>query len=139
MKIIEIPDINSLPEAASEFLKLLQRGRVYAFRAPMGAGKTTLISEICRQLNTIEEASSPTFSIINEYETAEGEHIYHFDCYRLESAEEGYEIGAEDYFNSGRTCFVEWPENIEALLPEETVEVEIQVKENGERQIIIHD
>lgn len=137
MKIIDIPNLSALPAAASEFIQLLQPGKVYAFNAPMGAGKTTFIAEVCRQLNILEEVSSPTFSIINEYETIDGERIYHFDCYRLESPEEGYEIGAEDYFHSGHTCFVEWPENIKGLLPDDTIEVEIIVKDNGERQLLI--
>lgn len=122
---IKIPSLEELPEVASRFIRTMRRGAVYAFYAPMGTGKTTFISEVCRQLGVTDDPSSPTFSIINEYETQAGDKLYHFDCYRLESAEEAYDIGAEDYFYSGNTCFVEWPENIAGLLPEDVIEVRL--------------
>ena len=136
---IRIKDIERLPEAAAQFVESMQPGRVYAFYAPMGAGKTTFISEVCRLLGSEDEANSPTFSIVNEYDTEKWGRVYHLDCYRLESEEEAYDIGAEDYFNSGSTCFVEWPERIENLLPVDVVNVTIQVEDNGERLIQIEN
>ena len=136
---IRISDIERLPEAAAQFVGKMKDfpSNVYAFHAPMGAGKTTFISEVCRLLGCEDEANSPTFSIVNEYDTREGGKVYHLDCYRMESEEEAFDIGVDDYFASMNPCFVEWPENIEALLPPETVRVEITVKENGERIISI--
>lgn len=132
---IQIPDIERLPEAAAQFVKDLRPGRVYAFYAPMGAGKTTFIGEVCRQLHTEDEPNSPTFAIVNEYDTELLGKIYHLDCYRLETEEEAFDIGVEDYFSSGAVCFVEWPERIESLLPEDAVRVEIRVEPDNSRTI----
>lgn len=136
---IRIESIERLPEAAAQFIEAIERmeGTVIAFEAPMGAGKTTLISEVVKALGSADEASSPTFSIVNEYDTDRWGKVYHFDCYRLESEEEAYDIGTEDYFGSGRKCLVEWPERIEGLLPEATIRVKIEVEENGERRVLI--
>ena len=137
MTEIRIPQIERLPEAAAQFIEEAERrglqGRVFAFYAPMGAGQTTFISETVRQLGSVDETGSPTFSIVNEYDTERWGKVYHFDCYRLEGEEEACEIGAEDYFASGRPCFVEWPERIEGLLPDDVVSVSLRVEENGER------
>lgn len=135
MSEIRISGLDGLRKGAAEFIERLQPDRVYALYGPMGAGKTTLVSEICRQLGVEDEVSSPTFSIINIYDTDRGKRIYHFDCYRLESPEEAFEVGAEDYLESGELCFVEWPERIEALLPDDAVRVEISVEDNGDRVI----
>lgn len=135
---IEIPNLESLSEAAAKFVKEIRPGAVYAFRADMGAGKTTFISEICKVLGVIDEPSSPTFSIVNEYETESGDRLYHFDCYRIDSPEEAFEIGAEDYFTSGNICFVEWPERIEELLPPDAIDVEIRVNQQGGREVVIN-
>ena len=133
MTEIKIPNEERLPEAAARFIQEAEPGRVYAFRAPMGAGKTTFISEVCRRLDTADEPNSPTFSIVNEYDTLRWGKIYHLDCYRLDSAEEAFDAGIEDYFNSGATCMVEWPERIEELLPDDVIEVSIEVLPDGSR------
>ena len=130
---IRIKDIERLPEAAAQFVDNVRPGRVYAFYGRMGAGKTTFISEVCRQLGSVDEASSPTFSIVNVYETEKLGTVYHMDCYRLEDEEEAFDAGLEDYFNSGAVCFVEWPERIEGLLPEDAVAVTIDVEADGSR------
>lgn len=137
MKEIRIKDLSGLSDAAREFVTIAEPGRVYAFYGPMGAGKTTFIAELCRLLGSDDEANSPTFSIVNEYDTRAWGCIYHLDCYRLESEEEGYDIGVEDYFSSGNTCFVEWPERIAGLLPEDAVEVTITVSPADERTLTV--
>lgn len=101
----------------------------------MGAGKTTLIKEICKQLGVEDNISSPTFSLVNEYETKNGELAYHFDFYRITDEEEALDIGIEDYFYSGNWCFIEWPENVENLLPLDAVEIHITILEDGKRNI----
>lgn len=117
-----------LPEVAKCFIEAMDDRTVFAFRGEMGAGKTTFITEVCRQLGVEDMANSPSFSIINEYRSdSTAELIYHFDFYRLESEEEAIEIGTEDYFDSGALCFIEWPERVESLLPGDTVEVSITV------------
>lgn len=137
MQEIRIHNIERLPEAAALFIREMMPGTVYAFYGRMGAGKTTFIAEVCRQLHCSEEASSPTFSIVNEYEDADGCRIYHLDCYRLEDEDEAFDIGVEDYFNSGSTCFVEWPERIERLLPPDAVSVSIEEMPDSSRKITI--
>ncbi len=122
-----------LEQVASSFIRQIGERKRFAFYGEMGAGKTTLIAEICRQLGVEEPVNSPTFAIVNEYETPNSETIYHFDCYRLKSAEEGLNIGAEEYFESGSLCFIEWSERIEEILPDETVEVRISVVGDNRR------
>ena len=100
----------------------------------MGVGKTTLIKVLAKQLGVNELTNSPTFSIVNEYRTS-NDVLYHFDCYRMEDEEEAYDIGIEDYFNSGNWCFIEWPQNIENLLPLDTSIVEISIIDNNKRSI----
>lgn len=126
---IRIKSIEGLPAAACEFASLMGDETVYAFHGEMGAGKTTFIRALVEQLGVDpEEANSPSFSIINEYRSdTTAELIYHFDLYRLESVDEALEIGVEDYFDSGALCLLEWPERIEALLPDDTVVVKITV------------
>lgn len=126
---IRIKSIEGLPAAAREFAALMGDETVYAFHGEMGAGKTTFIRALVEQLGVDpEEANSPSFSIINEYRSdTTAELIYHFDLYRLESVDEALEIGVEDYFDSGALCLLEWPERIEALLPDDTVVVKIIV------------
>lgn len=103
----------------------------------MGAGKTTFIKAICEELAVKDTVNSPTFSIVNEYETAEGEIIYHFDCYRINKIQEALDLGAEEYMYSDNYCFIEWPENIEQILPENAVNVEIEEMEDGVRMVTI--
>jgi tRNA threonylcarbamoyladenosine biosynthesis protein TsaE len=140
MKRIRIASLEALPAATEEFLAAMDDRTVYAFRGEMGAGKTTFISELCKRLGVEDVANSPSFSIINEYRSEEtGELIYHFDFYRLESPEEGYEIGATDYFDSGALCLVEWPERVEELLPGDTRNVTISVEPDGTRVLQLED
>ncbi len=131
--------INTLPEidsAAEEFLCLTRGHSLIAFYAPMGAGKTTFISAVCRCLGVRSDAvGSPTFAIINEYRTPSDETIYHFDFYRITKNEEALDIGLYDYLDSGSLCLMEWPENVESLLPEETLKVSIAVREDGSREV----
>ena len=103
----------------------------------MGAGKTTFISELCREMGTNDVTNSPTFAIVNVYELNNGDEIYHFDCYRLKDIREALDFGAEEYLYSGNYCFIEWPEIIEPILPNDTVNVTINVLPNGDRQIAI--
>ncbi len=129
-------DISELPAMAEAFLKAAAGRRIFAFHGPMGAGKTTLISEICRQLGVdADEVASPTFAIVNEYLSAEGEPIFHFDFYRIDSPEEALDLGLDEYFDSGVLCLMEWPEKVEAFLPEETVDVTITEEPDGSRKL----
>lgn len=132
MEII-IENLDRLPDAAARFIDNMDGRKIFAFYGDMGAGKTTFITELCRQLGADDDSGSPTFSIINEYEAKDGSPIYHFDFYRLESPQEALEIGAEDYFYSGNLCLMEWPERIGTLLPEEAVEVRLEVCPDGRR------
>lgn len=126
--------------AAAEFLSQIGDNRLIAFYAPMGAGKTTFISAICRHLGVREDAvGSPTFAIINEYRTASGESIYHFDFYRITKPSEALDVGLYDYLDSGSLCFMEWPENVEDLLPEETLRVRIEVNPDQSRTVSWED
>lgn len=109
--------------------------KILLFYGEMGVGKTTLIKELCKVLGVEDIASSPTFSLVNEYRTTTNETVYHFDFYRIEDEEEAYDMGVEDYFYSNNWCLVEWPENIKNLLPLDTVSISISLLENGQRNI----
>ncbi len=125
--------------SALDILKKAEPHRVFAFDGQMGAGKTTFIKKLCEQMGTTDVVNSPTFAIVNVYDVEQpyrGE-VYHFDCYRLKDIREAIDFGAEDYLYSGNYCFIEWPEMIEALLPEDTVYIRITPKENGDRQLTI--
>ena len=131
-----IAGLQDLDRAAGQFLKETANHSLIAFYAPMGAGKTTFTTAICKALGVREDAvSSPTFAIVNEYRTAQGQPVFHFDFYRIAKLEEALDIGLYDYLDSGCLCLMEWPENIEALLPEETLKVEICVLEDGTRAV----
>lgn len=134
MKNYTVPSIESLPATVKSFLADFPASRIFAFHGELGAGKTTFIKALCQQLGVEEVMSSPSFSIINEYRSIGGEVIYHFDLYRLKSIEEALDIGMEEYLYSDNHCFVEWPERAEGILPEETVFVNISVR-NGLREI----
>ena len=123
-----------LSDVAKEVIKETSSKKLLFF-GEMGSGKTTLIKEICKQLGTDDIISSPTFSLVNEYQTSNQEVIYHFDFYRIEEEEEAYDIGIEDYFNSDAWCFIEWPNNIENLLPLEATNLNITILDNGKRNI----
>ena len=125
--------------SALDILRVAEPHRVFAFDGPMGAGKTTFIKKLCEQMGTVDVVNSPTFAIVNVYDVEQpyrGE-VYHFDCYRLKDMREAMDFGAEEYLYSGNYCFIEWPEKIEALLPEDTVWVKIEVLENGDRKLIM--
>ncbi len=136
MNEIIIKGIDSISEAAREFVAKMGEANIFAFYGNMGAGKTTFIKAICEELGVEDVITSPTFAIVNEY-TSEttNDIIYHFDFYRIKKLEEVYDLGYEDYFYSGGKCFIEWPELIEELLPEETVRVTIEENENGNRVV----
>lgn len=125
--------------SALELLKANEPHRVFAFDGAMGAGKTTFIKKLVEQMGSVDIVNSPTFAIVNVYDVEhpyKGE-VYHFDCYRLKDIREAMDFGAEEYLYSGNYCFIEWPEKIEALLPEDTVWVKIEPQENGERKLTI--
>lgn len=133
---IQIAGLEDLDRAAGEFLKAIGDNTLIAFYAPMGAGKTTFTTAVCKALGVQEDAiSSPTFAIVNEYRGGKGQPIYHFDFYRIERPEEALDIGLYDYLDSGDLCLMEWPENIEGLLPEETLKVNIHVNADGSRTL----
>lgn len=134
---ITVKNLSELPEAATQILEEAKGNRIFLFYANMGMGKTTLIKGICKQLGVDENVSSPTFSIVNEYE-AEGKKIYHFDFYRLKDEHEAFDLGYEEYFYSGNYCFVEWPDKIENLLPEDAVSVYIKGNNEDERTISLY-
>ena len=122
-----------------DLLKDHEPHRVFAFDGQMGAGKTTFIKKLCEEMGTLDVVNSPTFAIVNVYDVErpyKGE-VYHFDCYRLKDIREAIDFGAEEYLYSGNYCFIEWPEMIEALLPEDTVWVKIEPQENGDRLLTI--
>ena len=131
---IVIRGLEDLDRAAGQFLTEIGDNRLVAFYAPMGAGKTTFTTAVCHRLGVREDAvSSPTFAIVNEYRTASGEPMYHFDFYRITTLSEALDIGLYDYLDSGCLCLMEWPENIEDLLPEETLRVRIEVAPDESR------
>ena len=133
---IQIPSLEHIQAAAREFLQKTSGRNLVAFYAPMGAGKTTFTSALCRELGIEEDAvGSPTFAIVNEYRTQEGDSVYHFDFYRITRPEEALDIGLFDYLDSGSLCLMEWPENIEDILPEDTLKVYIRVNPDLSRTL----
>lgn len=134
---IEIKNLESLDEAAHKFMAQMGDYTVYAFYGQMGAGKTTFINSLCRALGVESDpTNSPSFAIINEYRSdTTAELIYHFDCYRLENEREAEDLGAEDYFDSGSLCLIEWPERIEGLLPDDTVRIDLTVNPDESRTL----
>ncbi len=134
---ITINSLSDINAAAQEFVAQIGERTIFAFYGSMGAGKTTFIKAICEVLGVDDIVTSPTFAIVNEYRSSEtAELIYHFDFYRIKKLEEVYDMGYEDYFYSGCLCFIEWPELIEELLPEDAVRVEIREMENGSREVV---
>lgn len=137
---IRIPDLNSIDTAAEQFVNNMRNRRIFAFYGKMGAGKTTFIRAVCHKLGVEEEVTSPSFAIVNEYRSDTlRESIFHFDFYRIKKIEEVYDLGYEDYFYGGGLNFIEWPELIEPLLPEDTVKVEIAENSNGGRVVKVDD
>lgn len=125
-----------IKQAAKQFVDGMGENTVFAFYGKMGAGKTTFIKAVCEQLGVDDTVTSPTFAIVNEYEAAGGRPIYHFDFYRIKKVSEAYDMGCEEYFYSGHPCFIEWPELIEEVLPEETVNVTIEAQPDGDRLLV---
>ena len=134
---IRIENIENLAAAARKFVDGMGENRVFAFYGKMGAGKTTFIKAVCEALGVEDVVTSPTFAIVNEYADASGEPVFHFDFYRIKNIREAYDIGCEEYFYSGRPCFIEWPELVEELLPEDAVTVRIEVCDDESRTVSI--
>ena len=137
MKTIHITSQEELRDVAEAIVRDLGRRTVVAFRGEMGAGKTTLIREIAAVLGATDTVTSPTFAIVNQYKGANNRRIYHFDFYRIDDIREAYDFGYEEYFYSGDLCLVEWPEKIESLLPDDAMNVRIDVPDEDERVISI--
>ena len=133
--ILYAPVVNELPSAATELISFAENSRIFLFYGEMGGGKTTLIKSLCEKLGVTEPVTSPTFSIVNEYEGIDGK-IFHFDFYRLKNETEALDMGYEEYFYSGAYCFIEWPEKISGLLPEHYIRIKIEVMGTDSRQII---
>ena len=134
---IKIQSLEDIASAAQKFVDEMGEKRVFAFYGKMGAGKTTFIKAVCEALGVTDVVTSPTFAIVNEYADAAGRPVYHFDFYRIKNLREAYDMGCEEYFYSGNPCFIEWPELIDGLLPEDTVSVTIEVLEDETRTITI--
>jgi tRNA threonylcarbamoyladenosine biosynthesis protein TsaE len=129
---LPVKSINELKGAAHKLVEFGGTTRIFLFYGDMGAGKTTFIKAICNYLGTDESVTSPTFSIVNEYEGLNSK-IYHFDFYRLKNQNEAFDMGYEEYFYSGQYCFIEWPEKISGLLPDHYIRIDIQVLDTNER------
>ena len=125
-----------LPSIAKEVIDIIGEAAVVLFYGEMGAGKTTFIRSLCKELGVDEPISSPTFSLVNEYQTREGKTIYHFDLYRVETPEEALDMGVDEYFYSKNYCFVEWPEKINDYLPEDAMIIKILEELEG-RKIVL--
>ena len=137
---IRISNLNNIREAARQFIENIGDHRVFAFYGKMGAGKTTFIKAICEELGVEDVITSPTFAIVNEYTSHSSlltphSSVFHFDFYRIKKLEEVYDMGFEDYFYSGSLCFIEWPELIEEVLPDDAVKVTIEENADGTRSV----
>ena len=132
-----IKDKRHLPAAAKQLLKYSENKKIFAIYGSMGAGKTTIIKAVCEYLGAIDIATSPTFTLVNEYRTDSGESLFHIDFYRIKKQEEVYDFGIEEYLSGNSYCFMEWPELIEELLPPETVVVRISVDDREQRILSI--
>ncbi len=136
MKSIHIDSLAELPDAADALLEALDGRTIVALRGEMGAGKTTLVAALMERLGSADSVASPTFALVNAYRTEHDEPVYHFDFYRIERLEEAFDLGYEEYFDSGALCLVEWPEKIEPLLPEGVMNVRIEIDSETERTFI---
>ncbi|MEJ6674813.1 MAG: tRNA (adenosine(37)-N6)-threonylcarbamoyltransferase complex ATPase subunit type 1 TsaE [Flavobacteriales bacterium] len=130
----KIYSLEKLTEVAIAIIRVA-KNKTLLFYGEMGVGKTTLIKEICKQLEVKDRISSPTYSLVNEYQTSKGETVFHFDFYRITNEVEALDMGIEDYFDSNHWCLIEWPQNVENLLPLETVEIHLTLLESGQRNI----
>ncbi|MCL7762739.1 tRNA (adenosine(37)-N6)-threonylcarbamoyltransferase complex ATPase subunit type 1 TsaE [Polaribacter sp. Z014] len=126
--------LENLSEVAAELIASVEN-KTLLFYGQMGVGKTTLIKEICKQLDVLDSISSPTFSLVNEYHTSKNEKVFHFDFYRIEDEEEALDMGIEEYFDNNDWCLVEWPENIENLLPLDAVQIHLSILNDAQRNI----
>ncbi len=138
MSVLKINSLEEINAVAKEFLSLVGDKRIFALHGAMGVGKTTFVKAICDAMGVQDTINSPTFAIVNEYHTPKKEIIYHFDFYRIDDVQEAYDFGYEDYFYSNAMCFIEWPEKIESILPDDTVEVLFEELADGTRSIEIH-
>jgi tRNA threonylcarbamoyladenosine biosynthesis protein TsaE len=132
---LEIASLDQIHQTAKQFIQAMDGKTIFAFYGSMGAGKTSFIKAICEELGVTDVINSPTFAIVNEYSIPDGAIVYHFDFYRIEKTEEAFDLGYEEYFDSGQYCFIEWPEKIESLLPSDCVKVYIKELPNGKRVI----
>lgn len=137
MESLVLKSLSDLNIIADKFLRLMRDKKVFAFFGPMGVGKTTFIKALCNELGVVEIVTSPTFALVNEYQTGAGNSIFHFDFYRIEKIEEVYDFGYEDYFFSGNYCFIEWPDKVAEILPKDVVFVQLVENEDGSRTINI--
>ena len=135
MNKITIPSLDRIDAVAKDFLKATMHIPVIAFSGELGVGKTTFIKALCRAQGVVNEVNSPTFALVNEYFTSEGNSIFHFDLYRIEDPSELFDLGYEEYFYSGERCYIEWPEKASHLIPEDALIAEITVTTNGTREI----
>lgn len=142
-KIINIKSLEEIGAAAQEFVQYISssdlQSNIFAFFGQMGAGKTTFIKAICRELGVADAVNSPTFTIVNEYRAAKGFPVYHFDFYRINKIAEAYDIGIDEYFSGDGLCLIEWPEKIKEILPDDCFQVFVYVDEEGNRTIEIDD
>jgi tRNA threonylcarbamoyladenosine biosynthesis protein TsaE len=134
---IVIKDKKHLASAARKFLKHFGENRIFAFYGSMGAGKTTIIKAICKALGAVDIVSSPSFTLVNEYKTSEGEILYHIDFYRINKKEEAFDFGIEEYLTGDSYCFMEWPELVADILPAETIAIRISVDDNEQRTLLV--
>nr|WP_320117595.1 tRNA (adenosine(37)-N6)-threonylcarbamoyltransferase complex ATPase subunit type 1 TsaE [uncultured Marinifilum sp.] len=137
MSELKINSLNEINTVAKEFIKLVGNRRIFAMHGAMGVGKTTFVKAICEELGVTDTINSPTFAIVNEYHTNTEAVIYHFDFYRIDDVQEAYDFGYEDYFYSNALCFIEWPEKIDSILPNDTVQVHFNEEADGSRSIRI--
>ena len=142
-KIINIRSLEEIGTAAQEFVEFISssplQSNIFAFYGQMGAGKTTFIKALCKTLGVSDDVNSPTFTIVNEYKSAKGFPIYHFDFYRINKIAEAYDIGIDEYFSAEGLCLIEWPEKIESILPDDCFRIYVKVDEEGNRTLRIED
>lgn len=131
-----IDQLAGIDKTARKFLELNSGKKIFAFYGDMGAGKTTFIKALCANLKSLDVVTSPTFTLVNEYLTEGGDYLYHFDFYRINKLEEAYDFGFEEYLDSGKYCFIEWPEKIESLLPDSVSPVKIVVNDDSSRTLV---
>lgn len=136
-KVYHVHSLNDLPDAASWLLQQAGSHRLLAFHGEMGAGKTTLIQAICRHLGVAGEVTSPTFALVNEYSSAAGEPVYHFDFYRIDDPHEALDFGLDEYLYSGSYCLMEWPEKVNDLLPDDVLWLFINEQDDGSREFVL--